>query len=337
MNNLLFVFPLLGECNISFNDDLIADFTKRQLMNYFYNSDNTQKINTSRHIILEFADHDILTVFSQYATSGIVAGSNYIWNGNKLITPNYIYEITSTCLRIQYKNTSNISLLKTYFKKLLAWNEEKQYSYLSMLFYSMVLYPILSVYAAKYGLYAIHGSLLYKEGKGIILSGLDGVGKSTLSKILSDNNDYKLLADNIVLFDSVKALNFNLTMRLDEKEPCNWPVLYSNKNLKEVLPPTKDHDLCNVNTIILLTMKTNNNEISYKTRTLSLSDWVLFLEGAPEIRGANDVLSYWLMMHSLHNEKTCINSTVLFWANIPKGKLIESKEKIINEFKIFYQ
>ncbi len=326
MYGIEFNLPLVGKCKVEVNEHKNAEYIKRQLLNYFINSYHTEK-KIQYHAALSFDDIDIVERFTEYRDENIALFRNGVWSGDILMIGDYKYCIADQSLQIKTVKKYGVKQkIKRSYKRVFARTEEQKYALAGETFYRTVLFPILSVYAACYGLYCIHGSLIHLQtGENIILSGLDGVGKSTLSNMVCEEDKNRILADNIVMFDGVSALNFNLAMRLEIHIPTKQKVLYQNKEIKEVLPQETSYGLCKVAHIYNLLRGNDSAIIHVYERKVSTLNWVLFMEMAPEIGQANSVLSYWLFMYGLMNENKNMNIPIVSLA-IPRGKLELAKE-----------
>ena len=327
--------PLLGICRINLEKREVARFSYRQLGNYVvgeikeeYESSENNRTN------LLFESNSIVKEFSVYKSYNMGLDRGTCWNTNSISIGNYKYILDNNVLRILiYKPHGNIEILKYIYKRVRSNTEEKKYALLGGQFYHNILFPIFTVYAAVYGLFCVHGSLIHtKNNRNIILSGLDGVGKSSLADMICSEEGNELLADNIVLFDGKKALNLNLAMRLELTTVTKNKVIYSNKEIKEILPPVINFGFCNIDRIFNL-LRDNNDQTVKFNHASTPHDWIMFMERAPEIGQANNILSYWLFVHSLIKRHERITVPIISVA-IPNGKLVQGKEFIENELKI---
>ncbi len=81
--------------------------------------------------------------------------------------------------------------------------------------YYLVYYPILFD-LEKRNVFPLHASAVTYRGKGLLMPGLPGVGKSTLSLALLCHEGSRFLSDNIVLYDGQKVYPFHEPIKLDE-------------------------------------------------------------------------------------------------------------------------
>lgn len=327
MKMMILDLPLIGKCDVVLKSNL-AEYTKRQFTNYFVSYGSDVSLNEKYEASLYIYNLEIINIFKKYMEKNISLSRNTFWNKNSITVDEYIYTLSENVLTISVIKKRGI---KTFVKQCLAnmkaTNEEAKYALLGGRFYQEILFPLLTVYAAGYGFYCVHGSLIHlNTDENIILSGLDGVGKSTLSDLICKNTDNVLLADNIVLFNGIMGLNLNLAMRLEITVETEQEVIYSNKDIKEIVPPEKTTGLVPIDRVLIM-LKGNSGGIEQFEKQIPMQDWIMFVERAPEIGHANRILSYWMFMHTLvfSKEFKTINIKSI---SIPNGKLKDAKELI---------
>lgn len=93
----------------------------------------------------------------------------------------------------------------------------KQRSEIARLIFYLVYYPVLWYLDRHRSLYVIHGSAVKYKDEGIILTGIPGVGKSTLTLSLLSCPDARLLSDNILLYDDKRVYSCYESVRLDKR------------------------------------------------------------------------------------------------------------------------
>lgn len=276
-----------------------------------------------------FRNQEIFETFYKYYNEHISLSRNGTWDNYSINLGLIKYVISNNHVEIYVKKQTGFkNKIKDLYKFFTIYSEENKYALLGGEFYRYGLFPILSVYGACFGLYCIHGSLVHLHNdKNIILAGLDGVGKSTLANLICQDEGNFILADNIVLFDGKNALNLNLTMRLEKEVETNLKIIYQNSFIKEVVPLEVRKGLCHVDKIINL-LRGNHSEIKIYENSIPDSQWIMFLERAPEIGQANSVISFWLYMYNLifgGNTIQCAQINL----SIPNGKLKEAKEYLV--------
>lgn len=104
---------------------------------------------------------------------------------------------------------------KTWYRNRLPVLREKRFS---TILYYMVYYPSFWL-LERQGLFPLHAAAVDLGGTGVVLCGLPGCGKSTLSLALLSLPEARLLSDNIVFFDSKNVFT------------CPEPVLADDRSL----------------------------------------------------------------------------------------------------------
>lgn len=329
MYTVVFKLPLIGICRIIIENEELSEYVERQFRNYFVSREKTNETINGLRAKLIFEDKEIIKKFILYNKKNIGLSRDVFWKNGQITLDKYIYIIEKNSIDIYIaKANKKKDLLKGVYRILTNRSEEQKYAHLGGEFYQCALFPIISIYAACFGLFCVHGSLIHlNSGENIILSGLDGVGKSTLANMICEENGNLLLADNIVLFNGREALNFNIAMRLEKNIHTELDVLYSNNDIIEVLPGTTSYGLCYINRIYNLLRDDKNKDIKLYEGSFPPHDWIMFMERAPEIGQANGILSYWLFLYALllkHNDM----KIPIISISVPNGKLSIAKEWI---------
>lgn len=327
--------PLIGKVEVNLKSYDLFVFTKRQFENYICGNVQIKKRNMKIPALLEFYDSKVRESFQSYADKNLGFSRNLNWKDNALVDGSYEFKL-ETGLSILCREPYTLKeKVKKISRTFLYHTEEAKYAILGGEFYSKVLFPILSVYAGTYGMYCIHGSFIHlRSGANIIISGLDGVGKSSMADMICSNSENELLADNIVLFDGNSALNLNLAMRLEQGTITNQKILYENKFIKEVLPTVKKYNKCKVNKIFLLLREAKESDVIILKKNVSYLYWQFFMNKAPEIGQANVMLAHWLYEYNLLHE-SLNNEMPITSIAIPNGMLEKGRKVILNELKIF--
>jgi len=316
MKRIELKLPLIEEITLYICNNELAEFTQRQLYNYVVNIQELKENNTATTIILA-TNQIFIKKMKPLFTKNQKLGRQYKIDNNILNIPNFEYHLSNEALEIIYTKKEKIKWYKG--------KKKATYSKCHINFYEQILFPIFSLYAIYDGYYLIHGSLLMFNDNAFILSGLDGVGKSSLSNLLQQKGA-KILADNFVLYNGKTAIPLNMAMRLEPKQDTQLEVLYSDKDLKEVLPiDILDHTIC-VNKIFLLSI---SDKLEFKKISNNPVLWSLFLNLAPEIGSANNFIAP-VLYNSLEITKLDFNGG-FFIIKIPLGELEKGLEVLLNE------
>jgi hypothetical protein len=83
------------------------------------------------------------------------------------------------------------------------------------LMYYAVYYPMIWRLETARGWELLHASAVEKDGRAIILSGLGGVGKSTLALSLLADTSFRFVSDNLILHDGARIYALPEPIRLD--------------------------------------------------------------------------------------------------------------------------
>ncbi len=313
MQLLRFNLPVLGNIEIAITTDELAEFTKRQLFAYYQNMEKLNHQSDKNCLIIK--SDLILTKAKDYFSKNKILGRAYHIKNNELHFANlrYVYSNDSLLIETTFKEAKN----KWYKKR-----KKLNYAQCHIRFYHQILYPIFSLYTLLNGYYLVHGSLINFEGKNIIISGLDGVGKSSLSNILVKNNA-KLYSDNFVLFNGKNAIPLNLAMRLDPKQDTNMQVLYKDEDLQEVLSEYRINKALTVDKFIVLYV---SEQLKLQKCNSNLIPWVLYSNNAPEICAANAVITPFLI-----NKINKYNEMVTKYLSVPMGRLDDAMELLKND------
>jgi hypothetical protein len=86
----------------------------------------------------------------------------------------------------------------------------------STILYYMVYYPAFW-WLESHGLFPLHAAAVDVAGTGVVLCGLPGCGKSTLSLALLSVPEVRLLSDNIIFFDKERVFRCPEPVLVDER------------------------------------------------------------------------------------------------------------------------
>lgn len=327
MKSLYFEFPLIGQCILYFPSDSLATFVSRQLKNYVIKVTDVFCDDCE----IEIFNNEIIKLLKDIIDKNLYYSRNFKVAKGIILLDNIEYKCAKESLKIKYKqNKSIIHKAKRGIKKIMCISSLMKYRNNSGVFYARYLFPLLSIYAGCYGYYCIHGSLIRLKDKNIVLTGLDGVGKSTMANMLS-SEEGDILSDNIVLFNGITALNFNLAMRIDLDTETKYQTLFKQNDFKEVLPDVTKYGEVAVDSFYNLIRDQTNKTPYLEKVCYSPVSWALYLNVAPEIGQANRLLAPWnyVWASGLRDDKAF--QFQIYNLFIPENGIREAKEVIINE------
>ena len=116
--------------------------------------------------------------------------------------------------------------LKTLAASLTAGAGHRNSFYFELL-YQLVYYPAFWVLMGS-GISILHGGGVQTAGKGIVMAGAQGTGKSTLLATLLAESGSKFISDNILFFDEKTVSPCHEPVRIDEKLLIEVPGLRDN-------------------------------------------------------------------------------------------------------------
>lgn len=314
IKKLFFNLPIIGELEILVSRNELAEFALRQMNAYYQNCvDIDENICGSKLIITNTA---FLAKARKFFETNRMLSRQYKVQENCIYVSGLKYEFLSDKLVITYWQNEKTK----WYKKTRALD----YPQCHIRFYNQILFPLFSLYSIFDGYYLIHGSLIGYKNKTFIISGLDGVGKSSLSNLLAQSSA-EIYSDNFVLFNGAKSVPFNLAIRLEPDKPTNMRELYRNHELKEVLSPSNAKRPLIVESIVALSV---GDAVELSRGGNNISALCLFCNNAPEICAANQIVTPFLYDHINKHCKTDIQIRKL---SVPFGKIDQGMEVLIHE------
>lgn len=324
----IYNFPILGNITVNIDNVPLSNFVRRQMKNYFISESNVTVDSTYIEYTSSKNSEKLKNFMNKYYRLG--RNISVTDSGIDLDTYSYIINGDTIIIRKRHEKPAWYKALKKIYYISFGNTKDKQYASLHSMYYEYILFPLLSLFALSDGYYCLHGSLLEINNKYVIISGLDGVGKSSVSSYIESNNKGRLLSDNIVLFNGQYAVPFNCTMRLSKDIVTSYEILYTSKDFMEVLPPCVIFDKCAVDKIFALSIARDNFHVN--TINYNLSQLVLFLNNAPEINRANKIVSVLAHINSLTEGSYESNTINKFYdLSVPLGKIEEATEVLLNE------
>jgi len=323
MHNLICNFPVIGKVSIDIQNTELFVFAKRQFVNYVLKESTVFKDKIFISIKAE--------TFNNLEFDNVILGRDIKFKNNELkIKQNSRVQKFDIEYCFNDKLMINIDFNKKplyYLKSLLS----SEYSMSHSLFYQTILYPIFSLYAIKENYSLVHGSLLKLDNKYIVLAGLDGVGKSSLSNELVLRSA-KIVADNFVLFNGDKFIGLNMPIRLDLENSIKDNVIYKDDNLQEVLYDYVETKEVEVEKVYFLSIG-EKLAIKQMNKNIVKQNWNLINNGASEILGANLFNLPFLYQNSL-SESISESKFNSYTFSIPKGKIQEATKELICQLNI---
>ena len=321
---LTFNLPEIGNVNIYIKNKYLLEFTKRQLQNYFVDYIQIDKINNEKYVIIE-TEINLLKSFNN--KNERFSRDCFISNGGieyqYLRVENIEEKTFISCVR----NTTGLHKCCVAAKDFIHRND---YALLHSMFYQYVLFPIFLIYTVFGGYYLLHGSLNVIDNKKILLCGLDGVGKSSLNILLARAGG-NIFSDNFILYNGRTVLPLSLPIRNDKDFGAisGIKLNYKNKKLFEYLSEYAPKESIEPDKLFLLSIA---EELFLKRDSFDEYKLFLYMNHAPEINEANKFIGPFSVF-SYNIAKESKKQIDIFRLGIPKGKLGEGVEVIINEAK----
>lgn len=114
-------------------------------------------------------------------------------------------------------NSGNFDILAFHKDLLREQGSEEKYQNFQRSMRWAIHFPIFSLLRASHGWQLMHASAVARNGKAIILCGLNKVGKSTLAMFLHQIQGYELMSDNFLLVGPQKVYAFPEAVRMSRE------------------------------------------------------------------------------------------------------------------------
>lgn len=321
-NRTILNLPHLGIVTLEINDDNLYNFFERQFRDYIVEN---IRDNLNNFVRISIDSHYFHVMNCQLSRS-IKFQSNYL---------QFVKNSKTQKLNFQYDLNGSIIVSIDFQKKQLHYLKsliKTQYSMNHILFYQTILYPIFSLYSMIGNYFSVHGSLIKVHDKYIVLTGLDGVGKSSLTTELALLG-HKVLADNFLLFNGNTFVGLNMPLRLDLDNPINENIIYQDSNLKEVLFQDIEQNAINANKVFFMVIGDELSMTKIDTNT-AMFNWNLINNGAGEILDAN-LFCLPFLYQNMGYIKSCADENLeFFMLSIPKGKIKDGVKEILCQLNI---
>lgn len=319
-------FPIIGKCEMNIPSGKAGEFIIRQLRNYII-----KNIETSNEKIknIEIFNKDIVREFTVLCKfHELMLARNFrIENGYILANGYKVIVKDDRVIVCKVEETGYIKKVKNICRKIKGIIPRYKYNYCSGIYTQYYLNALFFLYAAYKNFICVHGSCVTYKGKIILITGLDGVGKSSMGLLFSDIEG-EILADNMVLYKRGKAINLNLAMRVDPQCKTKYEELYYDSDFKEVLPNVCDKGIVDIDYIFCL-VKNNGKNIDKSEFMGTETEWTMYMNGAQEVCNANKVMMPWIFLNSMRNTEKSDRKIKITILSIPSGKLLDAREEII--------
>lgn len=337
LNWLKLQMPLLGKIEILISDIDLYIFTKRQLEKYIIDEYKDRRSSNEQVILKYEYKNQYKELVKNLFENKIIISRNLRLNDKNLCS---IEKKRFYTFSYQVYKENNVILSQQSIKYLFFYNRVKKflgkYAFYHNLFYELVWYPILNFYTLFERYKVIHGSVVRIRDKNIILTGLDGVGKSTLALSLVAEGG-EVLSDNFILYNNNTIVPFLIPLRISVNEisPPNSKVIFQNKILKEIAVDMKVYrDSVRIDKIFLLAISGKTEMI--KIRSLNSNTcWDLINNGANEICAANryavPMHFYNLIYNKPEESFSQDRRTDSYYLGIAKGQMKDGKEMLLHE------
>ena len=317
--------PIIGPTKIELEDQQLLEFSKRQLAHYLQRIEENRRENKT-YVIKIKADNNLLcNKFSE-----IVKEEKILSRGMKISNGVLCNDLPKKYERVKYRWSANEVMVITSSieyslpVKIYATIFNDKYSRNHKHFYQLVLFPLFSLYALLDDYYPVHGSAIRINNKTIIISGLDGVGKSTLTEALVSYGG-NILSDNFTIFNGKDVVPLIMPLRMPVKDSTKQKEIYKNGSIKEIMPPISENKEQSVDYIYYLVIGKRLKLVKLEADKQTLLNSLCF--GANEVRDANN--SILAIQYAKLNEKVCrhqYRTLNVYSLEIPRSKIHEGAE-----------
>lgn len=159
-------------------------------------------------IMFDWCADSVGSHFQKFKGSGVFSqiGGSTLINSNEVVTIKKIERRWKVLLhlrldgeRIQFKVFFQRKGFKDYFRYG-PFSKPKDDWYFSFIYHT-IYYPLFWYLEQFKGRYPLHASALKVDGKGMVICGLEGIGKTSLNLMLLRGKNSQFLSDNIVFYD----------------------------------------------------------------------------------------------------------------------------------------
>ncbi|MFH1905470.1 MAG: hypothetical protein ABIK53_08130 [bacterium] len=141
-------------------------------------------------------------------------GRRIFISGDDMVVTRLIL-FSGTSMQCNYKNKK--LYLKMYFDNSLKPKLLTEENIIRKLFFYIIFFPLFWYLSQVKCMFLLHGGGVRVGSTGIVFSGLQGVGKSTIILSLVNGGKTKFLSDNLYLYDSNNVYQCFESIRIDQK------------------------------------------------------------------------------------------------------------------------
>jgi hypothetical protein len=209
-------------------------------------------------------DKAFKTCFRSIAASGgaCAIGANTWLNGNRMCMLRKVnhrrkvaFDVLVRDGKIRCTSLIQRKALKDFFRYTLLHKPREEWFF--ALTYPCLYYPLLWYLEYFKSIHALHASGLYCANKGVILCGLEGIGKTSLALSLLDEPGAFFISDNLILYDDQRIYPCYELIRIHkDDDPLIWRDKFEKvnafKTLKDFYQPAFDIDSKGIKPDILI-------------------------------------------------------------------------------------
>lgn len=316
-----FELPIIGKIEILVCDKHLKEFILRQFSNYVISTDDRKTIldNGQAYIYTDIKFSDVCLFEKGIYSRKFRVNEQGIYYENVMLGNND----GNLYIKVLGRRERAIKLKDVYYK----FNQRNKYAKYHAMFYRTILFPIFSLYALMDGFFLIHGSTLSYNGHMFAVTGLDGVGKSTLTTKLCQRGA-NILSDNFTLYNGREVVPLLMPLRVEaDLEVAGFDVLYRDDKMKEIIKYNNQENKIELENVFVLSIA---EKFACKDSHIGKLDWVMYMNNAPEICDANRFIGPFLLQpRKLDSLESSVCLTKLM---VPKGDLDNVKNYIEDMF-----
>lgn len=327
MGSLVLELPGLGLVKVDIHEKRLFEFTRRQLSLYALEEEKVASDEAFVRINIQ-GDFQLIPDIKISREFNFRNGRVEFTRKFRAMTLSYRYRIDSTGIDIEIQLTKRLAFLVTQLKR-------GYYGLSHFLFYNSILFPIFSLHSIIGGYYLLHGSVLKIGSKVILLSGLDGVGKSSLAASLV-NSGAELICDNFVLYNGHTCMPLNLPVRLERYDGTIGKKIFSARQHVEVLFSGKHRYPLVIDQTYFLAIATHFSVHELKMYQ-GFGASAIINNAADEIREANHFCAGFVLLNKIrygNHEMDFVYQKKAQLLSVPRGKLDLAERSIMCQVDI---